>query len=1009
MVRKIKIDFLSLVITVIYFLSSFFAYSQSTVFTNGVKDKRVEVFAFTNATLFVDFKTKIENATLVLKEGKVILSGANILIPPGAIVEDLAGAYIYPSFIDLYTDFGMPEIHKGIASRYPQYYSNKKGPYSWNQAIKPETNAFEFYNYNDSKANEWRKLGFGAVLSHYKDGIARGTSTFNLLSDGQPTEMMLISKAASHFSFSKGTSNQEYPSSLIGAIALIRQTFLDADWYSKNQNKETNLSLQAINENKKLPFIFETNNNQSFLRADKIGDEFENQFIIKGSGDEYQLIDQIAASQAKIILPINFPKPFDIDDPFIANQVSWSQLKHWEMAALNPGRLEKENVKFSLTLADMADKKDFLKNLRLAVQYGLSETTALKALTYEPASFIGQEKILGQLRPGFLANFIIVSGNVFDESSVIYENWVKGKKHVILEKPSFDSRGKYDLSIGQEPTFKLIIKGKKEAPEISIISLDSLINKASGSFSGFDINISFAVKRDSLINDFRLSGNYKNKQFEGFGNGPGGKIFNWRAVFSDTVLLTKPISKPKIDSLILKAKVKYPFIGYGFDKKPVSQTILIKNATVFTSSDLGVLSNTDVLVKNGKIFKIGKGLGSVDAVSIEGTGKFLTAGIIDEHSHIAAAGGLNEVGKSVTSEVRMGDVIDPTDINIYRQLAGGVTAVQVLHGSANCIGGQSGLIKLKWGETAENMKISNADGFIKFALGENVKQSNWGDNYVLRYPQTRMGVEQIFADAFVRAKAYESEWKSYFDSKGKLTQPRRNLELEAIVEILNKKRFITCHSYVQSEVNMLIHLADSLGFKVNTFTHILDGYKIADKIAKHGANGSTFSDWWTYKMEVVDAIPQNAFLLSKNGINTCINSDDPEMGRRLNQEAAKSIKYAKMDSLEAWKMVTLNPAKALHLEKRMGSVAEGKDADLVLWSKNPLSIDAIVDYTLVDGVIYFDRFESETMKKELDKEKNRLIQKTILAKRGGEIVQPISIKKAKNYDCEAFDSDYADE
>jgi len=269
------------------------------------------------------------------------------------------------------------------------------------------------------------------------------------------------------------------------------------------------------------------------------------------------------------------------------------------------------------------------------------------------------------------------------------------------------------------------------------------------------------------------------------------------------------------------------------------------------------------------------------------------------------------------------------------------------------------------------MKIDEAPGFIKCALGENVKQSNWGDRNVIRFPQTRMGVEQVFFDAFFRAKQYRKEWDLYNANQGSYPfPPRVDLELQVLNEILDAKRFITCHSYVQSEVNMLMKVADSMGFKVNTFTHILEGYKVADKMKSHGVGGSTFADWWAYKFEVNDAIPYNAALMHQQGITVAINSDDAEMGRRLNQEAAKTVKYGGISEIEAWKMVTLNPAKLLHLDDRMGSVKVGKDADLVLWSTNPLSIEAKVITTMIEGVIYFDIDRDQQLQLQNQQEKN---------------------------------------
>jgi imidazolonepropionase-like amidohydrolase len=410
------------------------------------------------------------------------------------------------------------------------------------------------------------------------------------------------------------------------------------------------------------------------------------------------------------------------------------------------------------------------------------------------------------------------------------------------------------------------------------------------------------------------------------------------------------------------------------------------------------------VISNGKITAIGKGLKAPEGGKvIDATGMHLTSGIIDEHSHTTISGGGNESGQAISAEVSIGDIINSETINIYRQLAGGVTCAQILHGSANPIGGQSGLIKFRWGLPPEQLKIQGADGFIKFALGENVKQSNWGDRNTVRYPQSRMGVEQVYYDAFIRAKEYDAAWKKYNrlskKRKEKTDSPRRDLELDILAEILNKKRFITCHSYEQGEINMLMHVADSMGFRINTFTHILEGYKVADKMKAHGVGASTFSDWWAYKFEVNDAIPYNGAILDEMGVITAYNSDDSEMARRLNQEAAKAVKYGGVSQENAWKFVTLNPARLLHLDDRVGSIKVGKDADVVLWTDNPLSVYAKVKQTYVDGVCYYDAAVDVRMRSEIRKERARLIQKMMKAKKGGSDTQKPKPDKPEEFKC----------
>jgi len=421
------------------------------------------------------------------------------------------------------------------------------------------------------------------------------------------------------------------------------------------------------------------------------------------------------------------------------------------------------------------------------------------------------------------------------------------------------------------------------------------------------------------------------------------------------------------------------------------------------------LPNTDVLIRDGKIAAIGKRLSLPADTVIDATGKHLTPGIIDEHSHIAIEGGVNEGTHAVTAEVRIGDVIDPDDINIYRQLAGGVTAAHLLHGSANPIGGQCQLIKLRWGADAEQMKFEDGPATIKFALGENVKQSNWGDRYTRRYPQTRLGVEEIMRDAFQAALEYEAAWNRWKAlpprERERTIPPRRDYQLEALVEVLRGKRLIHCHSYVQSEILMLMRLTEEFGFRVNVFTHVLEGYKVASEIARHGAGASTFSDWWAYKFEVYDAVPQNAGIMHEQGVLVAINSDDAEMGRRLNQEAGKSVKYGGVPEEEALKFVTLNPARMLRVDHRVGSIQVGKDADIVLWSDTPLSSYAVVEQTYVDGRLYFDRQLNERLHQRDVQLRAALEQRALQALRQGQKTAPPTPQRRRLYHCEDLDDE----
>jgi imidazolonepropionase-like amidohydrolase len=461
----------------------------------------------------------------------------------------------------------------------------------------------------------------------------------------------------------------------------------------------------------------------------------------------------------------------------------------------------------------------------------------------------------------------------------------------------------------------------------------------------------------------------------------------------------------KIEKAAKFFPVTYPNISYGNIKKPISTNLLFKNATVWTNEKEGILSQTDVLIKDGKIAAIGKNISDASALQIDATNKHLSCGIVDEHSHVAISRGVNEGGHNSSAEVTIQDVVNSDDINIYRQLAGGVTTSQLLHGSANPIGGQSAIVKWKWGLQADEMLYKNQPKFIKFALGENVKQSNFGNNSGIRFPQSRMGVEQVFIDYFQRAKEYDAAWKKFnADPKKNLRNaPRVDLEMKTLAEILNKERFITCHSYVASEILMLMKVAKSFDFNVNTFTHILEGYKVADQMKQHGVAASTFSDWWGYKFEVNDAIPYNGPIMHKQGVLVGYNSDDAEMSRRLNQEAAKAVMYGDVSEEEAWKFVTLNPAKMLHIDDKIGSIKVGKDADLVLWSDNPLSIYARVEQTIIEGVTYFDVKTDEQKRTQIHSDRNDLINQMLKEKSKGAATQEPKKKDKTEYECDTLE------
>ncbi|QNR84511.1 amidohydrolase family protein [Pedobacter riviphilus] len=983
------------------FSTTFLFAQQSSFPVNGSFDTRPGMFAFTNATIVVNANQTLTNATLLIKGQTIQGVGAGLAVPKGYVVIDLKGKFVYPSLVDAFSNYGLTEVpvqQRGFGGqRQSIFVSTKKGAYGWNESIRPETYVKSIFSTDSKKADELRKVGFGSVNVINRDGIARGVSAAVTLNEGADNSVFLKDQTAANYSFNKGTSSNDYPTSLMGSIALLRQTYYDAQWYGK-QKDEYNISLDEFGKQQTMPQIFEVDGWQNILRADKIGKEFGKKYIIKSTGDEYQRINEVKATGASLIIPLTFPKAYDVEDPAEARNVSLSQMKGWELAPTNPASLEKAGIKFALTAFGLENSRDFWANLRTAIENGLTEKQALQSVTEIPASLLGISDKVGSLEKGKVANFLISSDNLFKNGNIIFENWVQGKRFIVNKMDVSDVRGTYNLNVDGigALTLKITGTGGGSIAAIERIGVDSVKTTATFTRNGDWVSINFNLKKNPK-GDIRLSGYITSanpvtiKGESALADGTTGKF---TATYKEAAKETPKKEEPK--SALAMGPVIYPFSAFGNAELPKQETVLIKNGTVWTNEKDGILQNADVLLENGKIKAVGKNLSASGAKVIDATGKHVTAGIIDEHSHIAGAGGINEGAQSVSAEVRVADILNSEDVNIYRQLAGGVTTSQILHGSANPIGGQSQLIKLRWGKSPEELKFAGADGFIKFALGENVKQSNFGTG--ARFPVTRMGVEQTFVDEFTRAKEYEKA----LSVKG--NSVRKDLELDAIVEILNNKRFITCHSYVQSEINMLIHVADSLGFKINTFTHILEGYKVADKMKAHGIAGSTFSDWWAYKNEVAEAIPYNGKIMHNVGVTTAFNSDDAEMARHLNQEAGKSVLYGNVPEEDAFKFVTLNPAKMLHIDDKVGSLKAGKDADVVIWTANPLSIYARAEKTFVDGIAYWDIEKDAQVIKAQQTEKARLIQKMLESKSKGSRTQRPLGDAPRLYNCETLEN-----
>lgn len=969
-------------------------------------DNTPRLTALTHAKLILSPGKQLDNATLLIENNRIKQVISNNEIPQNAYKIDLNGYTIYPGFIDPFAEYGLEYSESPAAIEAPVYQIKSKGAVAANGAIHAEKEWFTYVLPDNKTASNWISNGFTSVQSAHLDGIFRGVGTSLSLADKNRNQVIYRPRSRHFMAFDKGNSPQDYPNSLMGSIALIRQTLSDANWYNQNKKNaagregllspEFNIALERLHDIKTRGVIFDTRNLNNQLRAAKLLSHSDIQPILLGNGQEYARVKELQEYRPVLILPLNFPAAPQVSDEDYAREVPLRTLRHWERAPSNPAVMAANNIPFSFTQYGM-DGKAFWPRLRMALQAGLDEETALAALTTQAAAAAGIEDLVGKLAPGYMADLVIAKGNLFQDGEII-SVWLQGEEQ-IQTAPGYQWQGSYRLHLAeleldlelqlsqQKPrTLRGSLSSGDQQVELAHLNTDS--KRLSFSANLQDAGIGGISRITLWQDDEGLQGRLL--RADGAITQLAGSRLPHAPLTAETAEETKA-SAAAVNSqskTMSETEPEYlsrltsPLQAYGRSEQPGTEKLHIRNVTLWTSSEAGIIGNSDLILANGKIAKIGTNLSTPSGYQvIEGAGMHLTAGIIDEHSHIAVNGGLNEMSDAITSEVQIADVLNPDDIAIYRSLAGGVTTANLLHGSANPIGGQSQVIQLRWGESAENLKFTQAHQGIKFALGENVKQSNWGERYTRRFPQSRMGVKALMSDAFNAARDYKDAQAQYAElrsrEKRKQLSPRPDYRLQAIAQVLNGERDVHIHSYVQSEILMFLRLAEAYDFKVTAFTHVLEGYKLAPELAAHGAGASTFADWWAYKFEVYDAIPQNACLMMNAGVLTSINSDDFEMQRRLNQEAAKSVKYCDMSPEDAWKMVTINPAKQLGIDAITGSIEEGKQADLVLWDANLLSVYAKSQAVWIGGKRYFDRAEDKQMTQAIVSERQALIQKIL--------------------------------
>lgn len=981
---------------------------ESTTPIEGLRDASPRTHAFTGARIVVAPGRVIEGGTLVLRDGVVAAVGENVPVPADARVWDAAGATLYAGFIEGHSTVFLPEAWKpaaagggrgGFAAAQAAAQASADpapaGARSWHPKVTPERTAAGVLTADVRTAERLRGLGFTAAHIVPSRGLFRGQTALVSLGGASFNTAVIRPAVAQSAAFEIGQGfGGAYPTSLMGAIALLRQSLLDAQWHQAAhaaharqpgaERPEANEALAALAPvlNGEQLLYLDTTDELDVERAQNVAREFSLRLALRGNGTEYRVLPLLAAAKTPVVLPLNFPEVPEVETAAKAADVGLHDLQHWELAPANAGRLAAAGVPVAFTTAGLRRDTEFWSRLRTAVKAGLAPDAALAALTTTPAGLFGASATHGTLEPGKAANVVIARGDLFTQDDAEIELVVVDGEPFALEAwQRFDARGTWAVAWeGAAGPADLVVRGARPN-RLRAKAGNKDVTAAATGRDGF-VFLAPAELFGSATGIVRLTARGSADTLTGTGDLPDGTTLHWSAKRTGPAPAEserpRRDAKPDEAKPLLATADAWPAGAYGRKADPEQpEWVLVKNATLWTSGPAGTLANADLLVRSGRIERVGSNLAApAGAVVIDATGRHVTPGLIDCHSHIAIQRGVNEAGSSVTCEVRVADVIDPTDINIYRQLAGGVTTSHLLHGSANAMGGQNAVIKLRWGQPVSGLLVAGAQPGVKFALGENPVRANFGGNTRTRYPITRMGVRETILDAFTRAADYEHAWAE-FRAGRTVTPPRRDLRLEAVAEIARGERLIHIHSYRADEVLAFIRVAEELKLPVATFQHILEGYKVAPEIAKLGAGASSFADWWAFKFEVYDAIPYAGTMMHRAGVLTSFNSDNAEMARRLNTEAAKAVKYGDTSPEDALRFVTLNPAKQLRLGDRLGSLEAGKDADFVIWDGPPLSTSSRPAQTWIDGRRYFDRAEDTALRAANAAERTALVQKAL--------------------------------
>lgn len=957
----------------------------------GIRDNGTGYHALVNARVVTAPGQAMDDATIVIRNGLIqsVSRGGNP--PAGARVWDLEGHTVYPGFIDAHADLGMDAVPEG----------GDVGPTHWNPQVRAWFSTTANLQDDEARRAGLRSQGFGTALAVPGQGIFRGTGSVVNLGDAGVRDRVLRPDLVQTIGFQRSFQlGGSYPNSTMGTAALMRQTFMDADWYIRAWDAyessgraflppETSEALGALEGVVQggQAVVFETTSEEEYLRARSIADEFGVQAWFRGSGQEYRILDVLRQQSAPLIVPLDFPDAPDVSDPEAALNASLAGLRHWYLAPTSPAQLADAGISFAITADGLSSVQDFLPNLRTAVARGLDPDDALAALTTTPAEWLGLSRTHGTVEEGKVANLIVTEGDLFTEEATVRDVWVQGRVYGITRPAQIDPRGVWQIASNDQWGFEAALT--LEGP---LNRLRGRIDIAGGPAVGFDggvielaeasvvaetgrLEVSFDGEPIGFQGSVLLAGSVRDDEFYGWTAMPNGAdpAFSGSRIeeYEGPTRGAIAMNVPDLDLPFIR-----PMMEYGVSSIPEQpDAVIVRNATVWTQGPQGRMEGADLLIRAGVVAEVGMNLDAPrGAVEVDGTGKHVTPGLIDPHIH-SGVSSVNESGFAIVPEVRMGDVVTHNNIWMYRQLAGGLTTAMIKHGSANPIGGENVIVKMRWGALPDEMKLETDTRTVKFALGENPKRRQ------NRYPDTRMGTQEIIRDHFLAARDYERAWQEWEQNQEGIP-PRRDLRMEAILDIMGQELLISSHGYRQDEFLALVRLAEEFGFRVQTLQHGVEAYKIAPELAQSGVAAVVWSDWGAFKLEAYDATVYNARVLMEAGVVTSLHSDNSEIASRMNWEAGKLLRTGLTEE-QALSTVTNQSAQAIAIDDRVGSLEPGKDGDFVVWNGNPLSQFTRAEQTWLDGRRYFSIEEDAELRAQIERERNQLIQAVLAAQNGG--------------------------